>query len=138
MKSHLQKFKVWNINEKKWEKDIIMDQSGKFYKMFDTVLYPTSDNCKAIGEEISNAKGYVILFSTGYYNFKLFSAIYENDILRHYSADNVKDDDCYISYTSDGYELVSIHHTKRIKATEKLLLEYNVIGNVYSNPELLT
>jgi len=137
MKSHIQKFKVWNTEEKRWEKDITMDQMGNFFETFDETLYPTSDNYKMIGKKVDYNSHYIILFSTGFLDYRNLIEIYENDILRHYSAGDIKEDDCYISYTANGYELVHIKSRRRTIVTETILLDYVVVGNVYSNPELL-
>ena len=136
MVSYKQKFKVWNIKEKKWEENIFLDQSGNFYNSFKNILYPTSDRNVCINMNLTSSSIHVILFST-LLNDKNNNEIFQSDILRHYSAGNINDDDYIISRLENRFIMLSMHKPKILELTNDILNQYEKIGNVYSNPELL-
>ena len=137
MISYSQKFKTWNIKEKKWETDIALDQTGHFYILHEDILYPTTDSYKFLFEDITKSENYVFLFSTLLTDRHNIEELYEADILRHYSAGDICEDDFCISRLDNRLVMLSMYKPRILELTKDNLSQYEKIGNMYSNLELL-
>lgn len=125
-----QKFKVWDTINQEWfdETVVLLGQDGKL-KFWHTG--------KQIIESLDE-KTYIPVFSTGLFD-KNGKEIYEGYILSHIVFKKWKSADV-VSYNNEKamFELLHKGEPDKPKDIFVYLLESEIIGNIYENPELLS
>ena len=131
------KYKVWCKNNNEWEKDKMMFFcDGSLAQLKNGLIIP----CKQ--------ETHIIVFYTGLLD-KNSKEIYEGDILKRYvdyDEDDKHEEIGYVGYRDCCYVLEERRNVKEkdiektvqyIEWSSEFFENCEVIGNIYSNPELL-
>lgn len=121
------KFRVWNTTHKRWADKVSLDQDGKF----NTLYFGVSSRFNIVPQEET-----VIMFCTGLKD-KNGKLIYEGHIV-NYKFHNDEEGETYDLQDVVEWEDGAFFPIPQEKPSDEgRMTDFEIIGNIYENPELL-
>lgn len=124
------KFRVWCKNRNEWEKDAV-------------ALLPNGSLKELRTHRPLSNESHIVLFATGLHD-KNGKEIYEGDILKSFDPSGEEDRTFAVDYdkSAGGYVFEALagfddFDVTTIPWAKDMGFEFEIIGNIYENPELL-